>query len=74
MDLASIDMTQISYGVLFVWLLFGTMKKNDEREKRLQDTLEQIVPTLAKMNDKLDVIERSITNRKEEHKNDHESE
>ena len=31
-DIFNIDITQLSYGALFVWLLFDTNKKNEQRE------------------------------------------
>ena len=33
-ELLNIDLTQLSYGGLFVWLLFDTNKKNEQREKK----------------------------------------
>ena len=35
-ELLSIDLSQISFGALFVWLLFDTNKKNENREQKYQ--------------------------------------
>ena len=34
-ELLSIDLSQISFGALFVWLLFDTNKKNENRQFKL---------------------------------------
>lgn len=56
----NLDITQLSYGALFVWLLLHTTKRNQEREDKLTNTLSQIVPTLEKINNRLDSIEEKI--------------
>lgn len=38
--LGGFDINQLSYGVLFVWLLLDTNKKNQEREQKYQTTIE----------------------------------
>lgn len=41
--LGGMDITQLSYGALFVWLLMDTNKKNKEREDKYQATIDLLV-------------------------------
>ena len=41
-ELLSIDLSQISFGALFVWLLFDTNKKNENREQKYQEIIESL--------------------------------
>ena len=50
-ELLSLDITQISYGALFVWLLFDTNKKNEAREKKYQDTIDNLALNIGVIND-----------------------
>ena len=41
-NLLNIDITQISFGFLFVWLLFDTNKKNENREAKYHDIIDNL--------------------------------
>ena len=41
--LGGMDITQLSYGALFVWLLMDSNKKNKEREDKYQATIDLLV-------------------------------
>lgn len=41
--IGGMDITQLSYAALFVWLLFDTNKKNKEREDKYQATIDLLV-------------------------------
>lgn len=45
-ELIGMDITQLSYGALFVWLLFDSNKKNKEREEKYQATIETLSTAL----------------------------
>lgn len=68
-ELLSLDITQISYGVLFVWLLFDTNKKNEAREKKYQDIIDNLSVNIGVINDVKedveeikDIISRGVSN------------
>lgn len=68
-ELLSLDITQISYGALFVWLLFDTNKKNEAREKKYQDIIDNLSLNIGVINDVKedveeikDIISRGVTN------------
>ena len=68
-ELLSLDITQISYGALFVWLLFDTNKKNDVREKKYQDIIDNLSVNIGVINDVKedveeikDIISRGVSN------------
>lgn len=68
-ELLSLDITQISYGVLFVWLLFDTNKKNETREKKYQDIIDNLSVNIGVINDVKedveeikDIISRGVSN------------
>ena len=46
-----IDIQQLSFGALFVWLLVDTNKKNAEREARYQDTIDNLANNIAVIED-----------------------
>ena len=50
-ELLNIDLTQLSYGGLFVWLLFDTNKKNEQREKKYQDIIDNFSKTINVIED-----------------------
>ena len=39
--------SNISFGVLFVWLLFDTRKDSKEREKKYQETIDKLADKMA---------------------------
>lgn len=51
------DITQLSYGALFVWLLFDTNKKNEAREKKYQDTIDNLAQNISIINDVKEDVE-----------------
>lgn len=68
-ELLNLDITQISYGALFVWLLFDTNKKNEVREKKYQDIIDNLSVNIGVINDVKedveeikDIISRGVTN------------
>lgn len=68
-ELLSIDIAQISYGALFVWLLFDTNKKNEAREKKYQDIIDNLSVNIGVINDVKedveeikDIISRGVSN------------
>ena len=46
-ELMSIDVSQISFGVLFVWLLIDTNKKNQSREEKYQETIDKLAKNIG---------------------------
>lgn len=48
--LRGIDISQLSYGALFVWLLFDTNKKNQAREQKYQDTIDNLAQNIGVIN------------------------
>ena len=68
-ELLSLDITQISYGALFVWLLFDTNKKNEAREKKYQNIIDNLSVNIGVINDVKedveeikDIISRGVSN------------
>ena len=68
-ELLSFDITKISYGDLFVWLLFDTNKKNEAREKKYQDIIDNLSVNIGVINDVKedveeikDIISRGVSN------------
>ena len=60
-ELLSLDIAQISYGALFVWLLFDTNKKNEAREKKYQDIIDNLSVNIGVINDvKEDVLVQAM--------------
>ena len=46
-ELMNIDVSQISFGVLFVWLLIDTNKKNQAREEKYQGTIDKLAENIG---------------------------
>lgn len=68
-ELLSLDIAQISYAALFVWLLFDTNKKNEAREKKYQDIIDNLSINIGVINDVKedveeikDIISRGVSN------------
>ena len=68
-ELLSLDIAQISYAALFVWLLFDTNKKNEAREKKYQDIIDNLTINIGVINDVKedveeikDIISRGVSN------------
>lgn len=68
-ELLNLDITQISYAALFVWLLFDTNKKNEAREKKYQDIIDNLSVNIGVINDVKedveeikDIISRGVSN------------
>lgn len=49
--LEGIDIQQLSFGALFVWLLMDTNKKNADREAKYQQTIENLASNIAVIED-----------------------
>lgn len=47
----NIDIQQLSYGALFVWLLLDTNKKNADREAKYQQTIDNLATNIAVIED-----------------------
>lgn len=47
----TIDVQQLSFGALFVWLLFDTNKKNAEREAKYQNIIDNLSVNIAVIED-----------------------
>ena len=56
-ELLSIDLSQISFGALFVWLLFDTNKKNENREEKYQEIIESLSNNISLIQDVKDDVE-----------------
>ena len=56
-ELLSIDLSQISFGALFVWLLFDTKKKNENREQKYQEIIESLSNNISLIQDVKEDIE-----------------
>ena len=46
-ELMNIDVSQISFAVLFVWLLIDTNKKNQAREEKYQNTIDKLAENIG---------------------------
>ena len=49
--LNQIDIQQLSFGALFVWLLMDTNKKNAEREAKYQNIIDNLSVNIAVIED-----------------------
>ena len=56
-ELLSIDLSQISFGALFVWLLFDTNKKNENREQKYQEMIETLSNNISLIQDVKEDVE-----------------
>lgn len=59
--LGGMDITQLSYGALFVWLLLDTNKKNKEREDKYQATIDLLVTKVGLIEEVRDDVEEIKT-------------
>lgn len=60
MELSKYFLTQGPFAILFVWLLIYVMKKNGERETRLQDLLDKFSEKYDLVISKLDDIKDKL--------------
>ncbi len=60
LELTKYFLTQGPFAVLFVWLLIYVMKKNGERETRLQDLLDKFSEKYDLVISKLDDIKDKL--------------
>ena len=56
-ELLSIDLSQISFGALLVWLLFDTNKKNENREQKYQEIIESLSNNISLIQDVKEDVE-----------------
>lgn len=49
--LESLDIQQLSFGALFVWLLLDTNRKNAEREQKYQEIIDNLATNIAVIED-----------------------
>ena len=56
-ELLSIDLSQLSFGALFVWLLFDTNKKNENREQKYQEIIESLSNNISLIQDVKEDVE-----------------
>ena len=56
-ELLSIDLSQISFGALFVWLIFDTNKKNENREQKYQEIIESLSNNISLIQDVKEDVE-----------------
>ena len=56
-ELFSIDLSHISFGALFVWLLFDTNKKNENREQKYQEIIESLSNNISLIQDVKEDVE-----------------
>ena len=56
-EFLSIDLSQISFGALFVWLLFDTNKKNENREQKYQEIIESLSNNISLIQDVKEDVE-----------------
>lgn len=55
-DILTYLVTNVSFGTLFVWLLFDTRKDSKQREEKYQNTIEGLVDTVGVVKEiKIDV-------------------
>ncbi|CEN26346.1 Protein of uncharacterised function (DUF2762) [[Clostridium] sordellii] len=58
--LTEMIMSQGVFAALFIWLLIDTNRKNEIREKRMQEQLDRTIPILNQIVVRLDDIEDKI--------------
>lgn len=56
-ELMNIDVSQISFAALFVWLLIDTNKKNQAREEKYQGTIDKLAENIGVIQDVKDDVE-----------------
>lgn len=55
-EIFSMDLSNIGFASLFVWLLFYVMKNNDKRETKYQDTIDNLANSLGVVNDIKEIL------------------
>lgn len=55
-ELLSLDLSNVGFASLFVWLLFYVMKNNDKRETKYQDTIDELAKSLGIVNDIKEIL------------------
>ena len=50
-EFLSIDVSHISFACLFVWLLLDTNKKNEQREEKYQNIIDNLSVSINVIND-----------------------
>ena len=64
-QLITFVLSNISFGVLFVWLLFDTRKDSIEREKKYQETIDKLADKMAiviEIRDDVEEVKEKIKN------------
>lgn len=56
-ELMNIDVSQISFAALFVWLLIDTNKKNQAREEKYQGTIDKLAENIGVIQDVKEDVE-----------------
>ena len=56
-DIFNIDITQLSFGALFVWLLFDTNKKNEQIETKYQEIISNLTDSINMIQDVKEDVE-----------------
>ena len=56
-ELLNFDISQISFSVLFVWLLLDTNKKNENRELKYQEVIKNLSENISIIQDVKEDIE-----------------
>ena len=56
-ELMNIDVSQISFAALFVWLLIDTNKKNQAREEKYQGTIDKLAENIGLIQDVKEDVE-----------------
>lgn len=64
-ELLNLDLTNISYGALFIWLLIDTNKKNQSREEKYQSTIDKLAEKVGKIDSVADDVDEVKTMLKE---------
>ena len=55
-EILNMDLSNIGFASLFVWLLFYVMKNNDKRETKYQDTIDNLANSLGVVNDIKEIL------------------
>lgn len=56
-ELMSLDLTNISFAALFVWLLVDTKKDSKQREEKYQETIDNLATNINIINDVKEDVE-----------------
>ena len=58
MDQALVEIiSNVSFGALFVYLFWYTLKRNEARESKYQEIIDENQKIISNLSDKLDVVE-----------------